>query len=274
VILLVMSLGFAGTAAATNTAPTCSDVDYSTNSSGWNEVTSVSQLQCIEDNGLGQNYVLTSDIDASGTQSWNNNNGFAPIGGQGSPFTGTVDGNGHTISNLYIDRKNTVGVGLFGFVKRGTIVDLRMENVDVSGGDASGGLVGQSKNGATISGASVTGVVDGTEIVGGLVGQHKGGTIALSFTDVDVTSRSNVAGQAGGLAGQNWGTVTKSKSSGDVSGTVIIGGLVGANTNGGTLTESYATGDVFGEIKIVGGLVGENYEQGSTIADSYATGNV
>ncbi|RLM53520.1 hypothetical protein DVK02_13685 [Halobellus sp. Atlit-31R] len=274
VVVVAVSLGLVGTAAATDTAPTCSEVDYSTNSSGWYEVTNVSQLQCIEDNGLGEKYLLTNNISASGTQSWNNDKGFAPIGKQGSPFTGTVDGNGYTVSNLHIDRSGSDLVGLFGTVSGGTIIDLGIEDVDISGRDAVGGLVGQSKKDAIISGSSVTGVVDGNTITGGLAGQHKDGTITLSFTDTDVTGRSNVIGEVGGLAGQNWGTVTKSKASGDVSGALTVGGLVGANTNGGSITESYATGDVSTDEKFAGGLVGDNYAQGSTIADSYATGNV
>ena len=58
---------------------------------------------------LTYNYLLQVDIDLK-------DHPFTPIGTEKHPFTGTFDGNGHTISNLKIDKKSD-NVGLFGFVK-------------------------------------------------------------------------------------------------------------------------------------------------------------
>jgi len=48
-LLVVVGSGFIGTAAATTTAPVCSEIGYTQNASGYYEVTNISQLQCIED---------------------------------------------------------------------------------------------------------------------------------------------------------------------------------------------------------------------------------
>ncbi|MDZ7731445.1 MAG: hypothetical protein U5K37_11825 [Natrialbaceae archaeon] len=79
-----------GTAAATDSAPVCGGIGYETNSSGFYEVTNVSQLQCIGDNGLDADYVFTGDINASGSVDWNGGDGFTPIGDIIYAFTGTV----------------------------------------------------------------------------------------------------------------------------------------------------------------------------------------
>ena len=78
--MLATNGGFVGTAAAAagNTAPDCSAVSYtgSGTSSDPYEVGNVDQLQCIENQGLGNDYELTSDIDASGTSQWNEQSSF------------------------------------------------------------------------------------------------------------------------------------------------------------------------------------------------------
>ena len=73
-------------------------------------------------------YELTADLDFdtdddgeadSGDDYWNSGNGWLPIGDDVSvPFNAIFDGNrlhGHTISNLYINRPGTTGLGLFGY---------------------------------------------------------------------------------------------------------------------------------------------------------------
>jgi len=83
---------------------------------------SIQELQKIGNDAaypLDGEYVLTHDIDASETAWWNGIEGFEPIG---SPFqdyfTGSFDGQGHVISELYI-RRTEVHVGLFGDVGAG-----------------------------------------------------------------------------------------------------------------------------------------------------------
>ena len=76
----------------------------------------------------------------------------------------------------------------------------------------------------------------------------------------------------GGVVGYNWKTVNNCHFSGNVTGKVHVGGLVGGNSNLGTVSDSYSTGSVTGD-KQVGGLVGDNFGEG-TVSNSYSTGNV
>ena len=98
-------------------------------------------------------YELTGDIDL-GSANWD------PIGYQGSrdagrngdvPFTATFEGNGYVIRNLFIDRPNTSGVGLFGVTGPGSeIRGVGIEQADVTGYNNVGALVGQS-NGSSVT---------------------------------------------------------------------------------------------------------------------------
>ncbi|RLM53519.1 PGF-pre-PGF domain-containing protein [Halobellus sp. Atlit-31R] len=269
-VFLTTSVVLVGTAAAIDTAPTCSEVGYSTNSSGWYEVTNVSQLQCIEDNGLDANYVLTGDIDASGTSGWNSGDGFDPIGSGESRFNGSFDGADHDISNLYIDREKTPYIGVFGALS-GTVENVGVVNVTTTGRNFVGGLVGVNLGG-TVSNSHATGLVDiadRRDNVGGLVGQNSG-TVSESYATTRVNSSSSL--NVGGLVGRNAfnGTITDSGASGAVDGSMRVGGLVGVN-NGAVIDTSYATGNVTGSD--VGGLVGHQ-KNGATTTGSYATGAV
>ena len=85
-------------------------------------ITMVGQLQEMENN-LTAHYALGNDIDASGTVGWNSGAGFLPIGDSTNMFTGSLDGRGHKITNLFINRGGTDYVGLFGYVGSGGVVE-------------------------------------------------------------------------------------------------------------------------------------------------------
>ena len=225
-------------------------------------------------------YELTRSLDfdnsvsyASGAvnPAWTTGNGWDPIARVGrSQFV--FDGNGHTISNLFIERIDTQGVGLFSLNHLdGIIRNIGLVDVDVSGKNG-GGLAGF--NLGIISHSYATGSVTGSEVgTGGLVGLNGsefvigGFTISHSYALVAVSGDSNV----GGLAGHNYGTVMFSHATGSVEGDDSgVGGLVGSNQ--GTVISSYATGSVSGSDHYIGGLVGLNW--GGRIISSYATGSV
>ena len=205
------------------------------------------------------------------------------------PYTATFDGNGNTISNLYINRPSTSYVGLFGFLGNGSnLRNLRIEGGSVTGNDFVGGLVG--RNVGTISACYATGNVNGADRVGGLVGENDG-TISDCYATGDVSG----TGAVGGLVGENGpqigvphgGTISDCYATGDVNGANAVGGLVGWNfdnggTIGSTISACYATGDATGTATFVGGsyvsggvniggLVGQNED--GTISACYATGN-
>ena len=237
-------------------------------------------------------YELTRDLDfnsttsyASGTvnQNWRTGTGWEPIGGlralnSGSQtsFNTEFDGNGRTISNLYIDYSGESDgnyLGLFGRTRSESVIhDIGLVAVNVSGDWRIGGLVGF--NDGTISDSYATGEVSGRHNVGGLVGDNWDGAIATSHAAVKVSGGSGI----GGLVGLNSGIVSSSYATGKVSGPYgYAGGLVGNNWNGAIAT-SYATGQVSG-IKWIGGLVGQNLgnagpDSSASISASYATGKV
>jgi hypothetical protein len=189
-------------------------------------ITTVEQLQKMENN-LTAHYILSNDIDASATISWNSGAGFLPVGTSSTPFTGSFDGQGYKIDNLIINRSGTDYQGLFGYVGTGGVVkNVGLENVNVKGGYAAGGLVGSNEG--TVSNSYSTSPVSGGGNVGGLVGSNEG-TVSNSYSTSPVSSS---LGQVGGLVGYNDGTVSNSYSTSPVVGGSYVGGLVGNDTGG------------------------------------------
>ena len=197
---------------------------------------------------------------------WNDGAGWEPIGVSASAFRTTFEGNGYTISHLFVNRSTTSFVGLFSYT--GSPSDIRhvgLLDVAVTGKNLVGGLVGLSIG--TIEGSYASGRVSGTSSVGGLVGWNLSGGIHASYATGRVAGTSKV----GGLVGENLGrSITASYATGRVAGTSKVGGLVG-RVQSGEIHASYATGRVTGN-NDVGGLVG-HMERGEIHA-SYATGRV
>ena len=186
------------------------------------------------------NFALGKSFDAGSFE------GFA----SGTTFNGLLDGNGglgvvSTISNLSLTGIYNGGegnsYGLFPFIgSNGIVRNLNLANVSITAGDDLeflGALAGQ--NNGTISNVSVlSGTVDGLSFTGigagGLVGQNLG-TITGSSANVTVTlgdaTNSNQLNIAGGLVASNLGLITNSSATGNVSGGAFsyVGGLVGQN---------------------------------------------
>ncbi|MBR7633704.1 YDG domain-containing protein [Janthinobacterium lividum] len=223
----------------------------------------------------GAAYVLGSNIDASGTANgkdvWGGA-GFVPVGTRHNAFTGSLDGQGHTISGLYINRPSDDYAGLIGYTDRTSLIsNIGLLGGSVNGAFAVGSLVGS--NAGLVSNSYATTTVNGESSVGGLVGENFDGTISASHASGTV-SGSN--GKVGGLAGQNSGSIIDSYASGNASGLRNIGGLVGDNRGYdgavASVRGSYANGNVTATEDNAGGLVG--YNKSGTIADSYASGAV
>jgi len=193
----------------------------------------------------------------------NGGQGWQPIGIWPDPFTGSFDGQGFEIRDLFIDRPGEENVGLFSFVNEGAIIEsVAVIDVDVTGDTYVGGLAGHSRG--NLSDCHSTGNVAGDTYVGGLVGEN-GGTVSNTYSAAIASGSFEV----GGLIGQNHGTVSKSYSTGSAIGSSYVGGLVGWN-NDGTVSNSYSSARVDGE-SLAGGLVGHN--RGS-VSNCYSTGNV
>ena len=254
--------------------------------------------------GSCSNTAHTTEMDCTAPRgSWTDLTcrGWVPVGNNSDEtdatrFTGSLDGNGHTIMNLYTYVKATSGAtytGLFGVTDGSAeIKNLGLKGIYVNvsyttAESYTGGLAGIN-NGAIIN-SYATGPVTASgnsHFVGGLVGDN-GGSIINSYATSSVTV-SGVAPFGGGLVGLlNGGAIINSYTTGEVTGMctrptsleINGGGLVGRNsfTPGTMIQSSYATGNVSlscsGSISTSfgGGLVGYNKK---AIENSYATGRV
>ena len=107
---------------------------------------------------------------------------------------------------------------------------------------------------------------------------NRAGTVKnVVMEGVQITSNQIYGGSIGGVVGSSWGTIENCSVSGNVSGTVYVGGVAGQTNSSATLTACYATGNVTLEINPTknisgGGLVGFN--GGSSVLACYAIGNV
>ena len=224
-----------------------------------------------------EGYELTAgldfDEDGDGTRNdtYNTGSGWDPIGDDTDTFSATFEGNGYTITNLFMNRAfpDADYAGLFGG-SSGTVRNLGLADVDVTGGYEVGALVGRNDRGSTVAASWATGSVAGGGDVGGLVGYNGfRAAIAESYAAVSVSGTDSSETHVGGLVGQNsGGDITASYATGSVTGPVYAGGLVGIYRRG-AVTASYATGSVSGTTGI-GGLIGSaGAPRIAPITDSY-----
>ena len=220
---------------------------------------------CPESGCIG--YELMKDLDfnadtsyrtTSNKVTWTTASGWSPIGSNSNRFSGVFEGNGHTISNLYIDR-NRNDIGLFAVTAAtAQIQNIKLLNATIQGAIDVGSLVG-SNFGLIINSDVTTATIVGNSQIGGLVGANRGDIIS-SFAYADVIGFSNV----GGLVGDNTSNITNTYAAGTVSSTQTVshaGGLVGANGSSGSIRNSYAVSRVMpltDENSLVGGLVGDD----------------
>ena len=101
---------------------------------------------------------------------------------------------------------------------------------------------------------------------------NRAGTVKnVVMEGVQITSNQIYGGSIGGVVGYSWGTIENCSVSGSVSGTVYVGGVVGAQI-GGSITGCSSSATVKGTVD-VGGVAGQT-NSGATMAACYATGNV
>lgn len=101
---------------------------------------------------------------------------------------------------------------------------------------------------------------------------NRAGTVKnVVMEGVQITSNQIYGGSIGGVAGYSWGTIENCSVSGSVSGTVYVGGVVGAQIDG-SITGCSSSATVKGMVD-VGGVAGQTNEN-ATLTACYATGNV
>lgn len=234
-----------------------------------------------------KSFILISDIDLSSYGNWDPIGTFnmasddpekSEVAKSSLAFVGRFDGDGHTISNLTVNRPDTFCVGLFGFVMGNaafpSIRNLTVSNADVKGACMVGSVVG-AINGR-ITDIKLTGVnkVEGYRIgaVGGMVGMGYG---AIENCTANASVTSNGKGMQGlGLicGGGKWLTVRACTATGNVTakgfGAFSVGGLVGCIQESPVMENCAvkATIDAADEKSfMVGGLTGHagNYDKSS-----------
>jgi len=203
---------------------------------------------------LAGNHILMNDLDSTtpgydelASPIANEGRGWGPIW----HFTGSFDGQGYEIRDLFINCPNCCTVGLFAEVREGG----RIEGLGVVNANVTGDL-------DTVS--------HGCNIAGILVGANLG-----TVDNCYCTGSLICEWPAGGVVGENYGIVSNSYYSGNVTSNKAGGGLVGVNSesddypypglNTGTVTNSYYNYDevlINGEnIITIGALSGDDFEQ-------------
>ncbi len=253
----------------------------------------------LDGSRLSKYYIQTEDIDASVVVSWDNGKGWTPIGGNGTAlkFSGSYNGNGRIISNLYINRPDAANVGFFGHLDSAAVIEnLGLIDAEVIGGRGTGSLVGRvtGDNNTYVrrcysrAGVNNKAIVVGDGATGGLVGSNNSyvtnpsnrdnhPTIEYCWADVDVEWSKNGNGdKIGGLAGCNQkgriynsyatGSITVDNSGGQTNPEPErVGGLAGCVLIRGYVEDSYSVGKVtaIGTVNYVGGIIGRGGTGGS-----------
>ena len=228
------------------------------------------------------NYSLDCTLAADITLTGN----WTPVGiSFTNSYTGTFDGNNHTIRGLTVKGSDEYA-GLFGYIgSGGTVKNVKLADVQITSDYQYayvGGVAGN--NDGAIENCSVSGSVSGNSTynsVGGVVGYQLGGSITGCSSSATVQG----TGSVGGVAGQtnSGATLTACYSTGNVtlesnnSDNNYAGGVVGSNSFS-TLIACYATGNVTGTGTgtgsiYVGGVTGDN-ASGTLTACYHATGDV
>ena len=224
-------------------------------------------------NALSYNFVLKNDIDASGLVDAKGNSTYNTIGGGNTAFTGTFDGDGHTIVGLQAKG------GIFGKLGSGAVVkNINIASSVFTGKEASDsvGAVAAENNGGSISGISGYGnTVKGSGgYIGGLVGKNYGGISNSNDQSTVIAGAGTVAGGIAGVNGTNagiGGTIDNVQSNSAVTTGVLaenqyasnLGGIVGKNEmllnkyNINNVSAHGITGKT-GNTQTSGGIVGTN----------------
>ncbi|MEE1121927.1 MAG: hypothetical protein UHT92_09650, partial [Prevotella sp.] len=214
------------------------------------------------------NFILGGDIDLSAITRAAVSN-WTPMGTSEKPFTGTFDGNGHTIKNLTIieqeAKEGKAYIGFFGYAKNATIKNVTFENVelnipclDIDHSQGHIGAVAGSLEGKdTIENVTVKGDIkveatvtaNGASRVAVVAGGNSYGDVIMKNVHVKANAGSylkannNVGALAGQLQGKS--VFENCTSNIDVTGTKFFaGGIIGLAAGDQTFTNCHTTGNV------------------------------
>ena len=222
---------------------------------------------------------------------------WTPIGNfAGNKYQGTFDGNGKTISNLYIINAASSSVGFFGYAEKGSFKNITFDNAkvkstvdhytgilagfgelciieniktlancSVEGKNGVGGIAGMASG--DIGNCENHAMVNGANGVGGIVGDYRGsGKSIISCANYGVVTGTgnSVGGIAGGYGS---GTIQNCANYGDITGADIVGNLIGDGSIC-NLNNVLGTGNVIAtsDTERAGLLVGRIINSSSTVS--------
>lgn len=213
-------------------------------------------------------FKLSKDIDMI---SYSDGDGWKPV----PEFSGTFNGRGYVIKNLYISRTSSDYCGLFGRITNSAnITNLKLEKVNVSGGNYVGAIAGACSG--NLSNCTISGNVTSTfSCVGGAVGLFENGVISNVVSTVNVNGNENVGGFVGTMTS---GTIQTSSAQASINGSKNVGGFVGrVNPAGNSLIEQVYANTSISSVENSGGMLGTVEMQNASsfkIADSYSKGQI
>lgn len=213
-------------------------------------------------------FKLSKDIDMRG---YSNGDGWEPV----KEFSGVFNGRGYVINNLVVSRTSTDYCGLFGkLTSDSRINNLKLENVNISGGNYVGAIAGTCSG--SISNCSVSGNVTGTfSCVGGAFGLFENGVVSNVIAKVNVSGTENVGGFVGAMTS---GTIQTSSAESVINGNKNVGGFVGriAPAGDAIVNQVFANASI-SAVEVAGGFLGTVEMQNSAslnVADSYSKGQI
>ena len=222
---------------------------------------------------------------------------WTPIGNSNNKYQGTFDGNGKTISNLYINATSDYNTGFFGDTDAGSIKNITFDNarVNSTGPNNTGILVGfagacmieniKTSANCSVEGNMLTGgiagmaegnisncenhaAVKGTDMVGGIFGDYisRDNSITSCANYGVVTGTGN---NVGGMVGHfGSGTIQNSANYGVITGTAFVGNLIGSadecNLNNVLGTGNVTATSDTGCAGLLVGSIGRIYNSAST----------
>jgi hypothetical protein len=245
-------------------------------------ITDCDGLQAMSSN-LAEDYILGNDIDCSATSGWNAGAGFEPVGNSGTKFTGTLDGQNHKITNLFINRPSTNDIGLFGYAQDASVSNVTFQGGSITGQANVGTVAGVADSIVITNVKSNLTIVSTSNYVAGIIGfNHSLTTVTTTLTNVHfsgtVTAPDNTYGVAG-LIGDNDANadITYSSNTGNINGgdsTDYVGGLVGDSDAVLNISSSFNSGNISssGNACCVAGIVGWSDE--THLTNVYNIGNI
>ena len=195
-------------------------------------------------------------------------------------YKGIFDGNGYSISGLYVNRDEATAdvnsrfkssIGLFGY-HDGVTKNLGILDSYMRGNYCIGGICGYN-DGGTIQNCYSAATVCGDSYIGGICGRSRSNSIIENCYNAGYIYGATRS--IGGICGDNYSTIESCYNIGIIEGNFMVGGIVGVSSGLGNtiwIKDCYNRGNVIGDTKDIGGIGG--YIGSSLVENCYSQATV